>query len=376
MKLNQNIAQDIVENISTIIDQDINLMDDQAMIIASTDKERIGAFHGGAKTVLSTKDVLTIYYDGEYEGAKAGINLPIAIDEAIVAVIGITGEGETIWKFGHIIKKMTEILIREHFYTQTKQIRNEKRIKFFDRIFVGLKDDEHTKVWLEDGLRTFHMDKVYDRRIVLIGGRKGDQNFLDDGEWLNYTNTLDQYLSEKDQLFFYRGNLLIVAHEVSNSLLLSKLESLREYLEKTHNLEVNCGVGNVYKHILELKDSFEEARLGLKLTDYKKVPIQFYEDLDIDMLLDFVPKNIAERYIEKVLGSLDDKQIEMYQELMRVFIETNGSVSKAAELQFMHKNTFQYRLNKLASLTGYNPRQLDEMIVLYMALRLKSALYL
>ncbi|UBX38311.1 helix-turn-helix domain-containing protein [Enterococcus lactis] len=33
----------------------------------------------------------------------------------------------------------------------------------------------------------------------------------------------------------------------------------------------------------------------------------------------------------------------------------------------VHKNTLQYRLNKLHSLTGYNPRNYDDYLILKLA---------
>ena len=43
-------------------------------------------------------------------------------------------------------------------------------------------------------------------------------------------------------------------------------------------------------------------------------------------------------------------------ELLKVFYGCNGSIQQASEQLFLHKNTLQYKLNKLSGLTGINPR--------------------
>ena len=45
-------AQDIVEEIGAIVKQNINMMDERGVIIASTDKDRIGHFHEAAKKII------------------------------------------------------------------------------------------------------------------------------------------------------------------------------------------------------------------------------------------------------------------------------------------------------------------------------------
>ena len=48
MKISQNSAQQIVEEIGKLVKQNINLMDETGHIIASNDPARIGNFHTGA----------------------------------------------------------------------------------------------------------------------------------------------------------------------------------------------------------------------------------------------------------------------------------------------------------------------------------------
>ena len=62
MKEFAQMAQDFVEATSMLVShRTINIMDQNAVIIASTEKERIGTFHQGAAEVLQTgKPVLVL----------------------------------------------------------------------------------------------------------------------------------------------------------------------------------------------------------------------------------------------------------------------------------------------------------------------------
>ncbi len=48
MHISKNSATQIVNEISRLVKQNINLMDETGYIIASGDKSRIGSFHYGA----------------------------------------------------------------------------------------------------------------------------------------------------------------------------------------------------------------------------------------------------------------------------------------------------------------------------------------
>lgn len=80
MKEFAQMAQDFVEATSMLVGhRTINIMDQNAVIIASTEKERIGTFHQGAAEVLQTgKPVLVLRENlKKYPGAKEGYNMPI-----------------------------------------------------------------------------------------------------------------------------------------------------------------------------------------------------------------------------------------------------------------------------------------------------------
>ncbi|WEV74325.1 hypothetical protein OZX74_01865 [Bifidobacterium sp. ESL0798] len=120
MDINPKIAETIVSNIKGVLKHEINLFDTSGTIIASTDKSRIGTGHDGARLAVALKHTIAIDNEHQFEGAKNGINVPVMINGSVVAVIGITGKRSEVEPFGNIIKKMTEILIRENIDQVTR----------------------------------------------------------------------------------------------------------------------------------------------------------------------------------------------------------------------------------------------------------------
>ena len=126
MKIPTTLALKIVKDMKNIINQDLNFINTDGYIIASTNKKRIGTFHEASLKCIATKNEIIINNDNEYLGSKKGINIPVYLDNEIVGIIGITGERKDVEKYGKIIKSMTEILIKE---AQIKELTIKKREK-------------------------------------------------------------------------------------------------------------------------------------------------------------------------------------------------------------------------------------------------------
>ena len=124
MKISRSTGMRIVTELSDIIHQRINLIDEKGYIIASSDPERIGTVHQGALQIIHEHlRELIIYSDDEWEGSRAGLNLPLEMEGRCIGVVGISGEYTEIEKYGRIIKKMTEILLLN------EELQEQKRMK-------------------------------------------------------------------------------------------------------------------------------------------------------------------------------------------------------------------------------------------------------
>ncbi|EGP5189885.1 hypothetical protein EID30_00105 [Enterococcus faecium] len=104
MNISKQLARNIVKNLKDVLKQEINFIDTEGIIIASTDEERIRTLHEGAKIVLDTKKEVFISEDGQFKGTKRGINAPVYFEQHIIGIIGLTG-GKEVKKYAEILKK-------------------------------------------------------------------------------------------------------------------------------------------------------------------------------------------------------------------------------------------------------------------------------
>ena len=73
MKISSESAQSIVMEIGNIVGQNINMMDEKGYIIASTDPDRVGSFHEGARRILD-RQLDELYIKPEDRAAYYVIN--------------------------------------------------------------------------------------------------------------------------------------------------------------------------------------------------------------------------------------------------------------------------------------------------------------
>ena len=103
MNISKQLARNIVKNLKDVLKQEINFIDTEGIIIASTDEERIRTLHEGAKSFWIRKRSF-ISEDGQFKGTKRGINAPVYFEQHIIGIIGLTG-GKEVKKYAEILKK-------------------------------------------------------------------------------------------------------------------------------------------------------------------------------------------------------------------------------------------------------------------------------
>ena len=56
-------------------------------------------------------------------------------------------------------------------------------------------------------------------------------------------------------------------------------------------------------------------------------------------------------------------------------LDGDSSVTRTAELLFLHKNTVKYRIQRISDLLGYHPDKMPETVKLYQAVAVRRLLY-
>ena len=86
------------------------------------------------------------------------------------------------------------------------------------------------------------------------------------------------------------------------------------------------------------------------------------------MLLGNVSVKVKTQYTEKILQGLASEDLQV----LKVYYSQDMSLQKTCELLNMHKNTLQYRLNRIREICGYDPRRFRDGVSLYTAVRMQA----
>ncbi len=367
MVISKRYAEEIIENLRSVVHEDINFMTPDGYIIASSDKSRIGDYHEGATIVARTNKLLIIDKHNQYEGTKKGINLPICIEQNVVAIIGITGEANDILQFSNVIVKMSEILIKEHLLNIQKQFKRENNRVILELITKG-------KVRTE--LITYKMNE--------LGYDAGDFGFFlvcdlshFDSKNIELSNmiynSIEKRVNYKDLVARFQSKFYILTQQKDYNKLIKKIEPIKNYVENKYKVSMTIGISESINSVHKFSSAFLQADTVVELGVNKgSGKIKQFDPSSLEFLFHGFSSYITKDFSNSVLEDIDDKDKTDIKAMISSYIRNNGSITKASEELFIHKNTFQYRLNKIWEKTGYNPRNLEDLIILYIALELDS----
>ena len=360
MNLSTSFAMQMVEELSAIINQHINLIDNDGTIIASTDKSRIGSCHMGAKKMIEEgMPYLIIESDTEYIGSRKGVNLPIVVDEEVVGIIGITGDRSDVEKYGEIIRKFTEMYIRDENVKQLKQQEEKIRSRFLENWLINpsyfLEGNFHeTALTLGVDINILH--RVILVTFVFNDGTdvKKDQRRLDEA-----TRYLRNSLCDHAGCYYLRigTKLVFLVTELDDDKLREKCIKIIKNIEVNYQLNLRIGLDDHAMHYKQIHQSYLQAQKALtSALTIKHQSFISYKDLNIELFLYEIPQMIRQEFIDKIFNGFTDDEIKEAIRILDVFYGYDGSIEKTSNHLFIHKNTLQYKLNKLTELTGHNPR--------------------
>lgn len=135
---------------------------------------------------------------------------------------------------------------------------------------------------------------------------------------------------------------------------------------------INIGIGRYHPGLFGLAHSYEDARAALSLGRRFNGHNQVY-CLDQLGIAAFIGISDERTKIELALHLLSplDHEPELI-ETLHVFFNDDCCPSLAATELSIHRNTLSYRLDKIASLTGLDPRRFDDAVQIRLALLMRS----
>lgn len=365
----------IVTEISGIIQQHVNLMDESGIIVASTDPTRINTFHEGAAMLIRNKlDEVIVTEDSQFEGSRRGLNLPVMQNDEIVGVIGITGAYHEVVKYGQVIKKMTEILLRENLLNQQKKIDDRIRTRFLDEWILD--QTPVTSAFAQRGARLgLNVMQPYRVLVAEIADLRRYSDTVDGQVLIDKINRrVRSWMdSAPGQVFAKTPSRVIClfpADGMDDARMLAVGQALRRLILTDFGIGLLVGIDSecptVHDGYLQATKAIQACNLKLDKT------ICLYNDINLEIFMDEISAHSKKEFVRRIFRGIPEEELDEWIQLLRVYFGTNGSIAQAAEQLFLHKNTLQYRLKKLQQLTGYDPRNLQDSALFLLAIQFCS----
>lgn len=368
-QLSTQSAQRIVAEIGGIVGQNINMMDAQGYIIASTDPARIGFLHEGARQIIEER--LPELYIGAEEAtatARTGLNLPITHRGDIVGVIGITGEYGQVIGYGQVVKKMTEILIRESTEQDDKRLDLRMRSRFLEN-WVLAGGPVQGQALAERGL-ALGIDITIPRRVMVISAQELE-HYTDNmaGQKLieNVENAVAAIVEAENGNIILRNaarQILLVRQRTDEQMRALALR-LCKMARQTFGVYLCAGIdgeaGDVHKAYAQANTAWRSARMT-------RSGVMKYDQVTLELVADEVSRQTKMEFIRKVFRGCGYEEVRRWMGILEAYYESEGSISAAAQALYMHKNTLQYKLKKLCDITGRDVRLPSDSPVFYMAM--------
>ncbi len=369
MQISRSSAQQIVDEIGRLVRQHINMMDETGHIIASTDPLRIGQFHEGAYRIITQRlPELYITPEAATATARCGLNLPVESGGDIVGVIGITGPYDEVIDYGQIVKKMTEILIRERSVMDQQRLDLRVRSRFLEDWILG-EGLTHAQALTERGL-ALGIDITLPRRVMVVSVRSRE-NYTDTMEGQQLIEAVENTVSGCVQS--YPGSMIL--RNAARQILILRKRPTREMrrigaelsnaVEQAHGVQLIAGIDGTAK---DLHTAYLQASRAWHTASHRHGRIIGYEELKTELLLGDISRSRKEEYLHTIFAHCGQTELSGWMRVLEAYFAAEGSLSAAADALFIHKNTLQYRLKGLAALTGLDVRQPSQSPALYMAL--------
>ena len=361
--IHKKTAQQIVDTVKDVCGFDINFIDSRGLVLASTDPARIGTVHEGGRQVIARGGTLEVPKDGLFPGTKKGVNIPVFLDGILTAVIGISGEPEQVRAYAHLAERITLLLLREQELGAAARTLARRRNYLLDLLLDGEPLTADASAEIREELKSLHVDASTSKRILLLKlWRQGSQSLSElEGLLSHLLESLPGCLYGYQYPATFR--ILINADD---------LELYREKLgqfESAHPGSFGTAAGSAAS-LEDLPASLSTARIALETLERRADRDSFclFDDLTLEILLAAVPARTQSAFCQRILSPLDADDLA----LLRVYFEKDQSLSNTCQALFLHKNTVQYKLNRIYRLCGLNPRRFQDAVVLCLALKLQD----
>lgn len=337
----EELAEELVEVTSSLVGgRTINIMNTSGVIIASSARERIGSYHQGAREAARTGKVVNIQKDQleRYPGAKEGCNMPLRVNGTIIGVVGIYGDPEQIQDVAHLLEVYATKYYQLEAMLRPRLAESALRCQLLVSLLSPPNSAMSAANSLVEKLNIHFYFPVYTIVISTSQGLSREQNAQ---ELCRQLETLGFQKKSCDVWGVVDERMVLLCSELAER----KTDTLRELASSGYrvSLGIPCNtlweIQNSYNQASVLDLSSAEPFNDIRCTATRCIYMLSRTAAQEEFFLEEMARKINETFGQENGKILLDSAEAYY--------DCGRSVSAAAQRQFIHKNTLQYRVKRI-----------------------------
>ncbi|MFC0436541.1 sugar diacid recognition domain-containing protein [Kutzneria buriramensis] len=338
--LTADLAQEIAAETSRIVGFNVLVTDRDGTVIGSGDTARVGTLHEASVDVMRTLE--PAWHDAEQarrlRGVRPGMTLPIVLDGEALGTVGITGSPRQVRRFGLLVQRHTEILVREAILLRSRLLR-DRAVADLVRDIVSFDPDVVSAQAVERRAADLGIDLRRPRTAVVI-------------------DTADARLVRSvfpEPTEIATGRFVVLHHGDTAAL-------CRTLAERG---DVHIGLSDPAVGVAALHEACRDAVDAIAVGDG---PVRPISALRVHQLLAAAGPHARSRFAEVTLGGLRaEPDWPALRATLVAWSESGCNLVRAAEALHIHRNTLVYRLDKLTELLGRPVREPAVGLALHLA---------
>jgi carbohydrate diacid regulator len=383
--LSPSLAQEIARDTTAVIGHNVLITDSEGVVIGSGDTSRIDSFHEASVAVIRDQEpaVHNAAQAAALRGVRPGVTLPLILDGQGVGTVGITGSPGEVRRFGLVVKRQIEILLRESVTLRSRVLR--------ERALEDLLADvaSYDADLVEPDLVLFRgaelgCDLTLRRAVVVVevhgpaGGRQPAQEIpVLRPEILRIIREVFRDPQDMATSMVASGRFAVLHHVPqglapyeAETALAARCRRLVEVLRLHLELTAHAALTGPATSLGALHDAYHDAcdalRLGRRVAPEESV--HAISDLRAHQMLASASPRVRTHLVGAVAGELRDQpQWPILRTTIIALCDNGFNQARTAEALHIHRNTLVYRLNKIEQLSGRSLRSPRFSVPLYLA---------
>jgi carbohydrate diacid regulator len=382
--LSPSLAQEIAGDTSAVIGFNVLITDADGMVIGSGDSSRVGTFHEASVEVIRTQEPATHNASQAQQlvGVRPGVTLPLVTGGQAVGTVGITGTPAQVRRFGLLVKRQTEILLRESVMLRSRLLAERAAetlladIASYDPQVVEGDFLVFRAAELGFDLRLQRVAVAIEVSVPGAGVRRQGAPARDmalvRSELLR---TVREVFADPQDIVAstapgWIGVLRRLPARAEVASLAADCRRITDVIAAQDGLIARAGIGEPAVSVAGLRDSWQDARdalrLGARVTGGSAVHL--IAELRVHQVLAAVNQTARRRLVELTAAQLRAQpDWPVLRDTITAWCESGFNLVRASADLHIHRNTVVYRMNKIEQLTGRPLREHRTTMALYLA---------